>query len=64
MGKTTFVSVPIAEYYIWSTTSKTPKSPWYGDNFQVRKQTVVRSWDEPLSNINKELLKLIGNENE
>lgn len=64
MGKTTFVSVPIAEYYIWSTTSKTPKSPWYGDNFQVHKQTVVRSWDEPLSNINKELLKLIGNENE
>jgi hypothetical protein len=60
IGKTTFVIVPIAEYYIWSTSSKTTKSPWYGDNFQVHKQTVFRSWDEPLSNVKQELLKLIG----
>jgi hypothetical protein len=60
IGKTTFVIVPIAEYYIWSTSSKTTKSPWYGDNFQVHKQTVVRSWDEPLENVKQELLKLIG----
>jgi tetratricopeptide (TPR) repeat protein len=60
IGKTTFVVVPIAEYYIWSTSSKTTKSPWYGDNFQVHKQTVVRSWDEPLNNVKQELLKLIG----
>jgi hypothetical protein len=59
IGKTTFVVVPIAEYYIWSTSSKTTKSPWYGDNFQVHKQTKVRSWDEPLRSINQQLLKLI-----
>jgi hypothetical protein len=59
IGKTTFVIVPIAEYYIWSTSSTTAKSPWYGDNFQVHKQTVVRSWDEPLQNVKQELLKLI-----
>ena len=60
IGKTTFVIVPIAEYYIWSTSSKTTKSPWYGDNFQVHKQTKVRSWDEPLENVKQELLKFIG----
>lgn len=60
IGKTTFVAVPIAEYYIWTTSSKTTKSPWYGDNFQVHKQTKVRSWDEPLSEVNKQLIKLIG----
>jgi len=60
IGKTTFVVVPIAEYYIWSTSSKTTKSPWYGDNFQVHKQTKVRSWDEPLQSMNEQLLKLIG----
>jgi len=60
MGKATFVIVPIAEYYIWTTSSTTTKSPWYGDNFQVHKQTAVRSWDEPLQNVKQELLKLIG----
>lgn len=60
IGKTTFVVVPIAEYYIWSTSSKTTKSPWYGDNFQVHKQTKVRSWDEPLQSMNQQLLKLMG----
>jgi hypothetical protein len=60
IGKTTFVVVPIAEYYIWSTSSTTTRSPWYGENFQVHKQTIVRSWDEPLSNVKRELLKLIG----
>lgn len=51
MGKTTHVIVPIAEYYIWSTTSKTTHSPWYGENFYVHKQTKVRSWDEPLRDV-------------
>lgn len=60
IGKTTFVIVPIAEYYIWSTSSKTTKSPWYGDNFQVHKQTKVNSWDEPLKNVNLQLQKLIN----
>jgi hypothetical protein len=59
MGKTTFVIVPIAEYYIWSTSRKDTSSPWYGDNFQVHKQTKVRSWDEPLNNVRTQLLKLM-----
>lgn len=59
MGKTTFVAVPIAEYYIWSSTRKDNSSPWYGPNFQVHKQTKIRSWDEPLSNIAKEVNKLL-----
>lgn len=60
IGKTTHVAVPIAEYYIWSTTSKTTRSPWYGDNFHVHKQTKVKSWDEPLYNIQQHVLKLMG----
>jgi hypothetical protein len=60
IGKTTFVVVPIAEYYIWSTSVKPPRSPWYGENFHIYKQNVVRSWDEPLHDVNTELLKLIG----
>jgi hypothetical protein len=59
IGKPTFVIVPIAEYYIWSTTRKDTSSPWYGDNFQVHKQTKVRSWIEPLENVQKELIKLM-----
>jgi hypothetical protein len=58
IGKTTFVIVPIAEYYIWSTSSKTTYSPWYGPNFQVHKQVKVRSWDEPLQNVANRLLEL------
>lgn len=61
MGKTTFVAVPIAEYYIWSTSRRDTSSPWYGENFQVHKQTKVRSWDEPLNAIRNELLKLMEN---
>lgn len=49
MGKSTIVIVPIAEYYIWTTSSKTTRSPWYGENLYVVKQTKLRDWDEPLS---------------
>lgn len=59
IGKTTFVSVPIAEYYIWTTSRTDTSSPWYGENFQVHKQTKVRSWDEPLKAINDEILKIM-----
>lgn len=59
MGKRTFVVVPIAEYYIWSTSSKTTHSPWYGDNFQVFKQSVVRSWLEPLQAMHTQLVKFL-----
>lgn len=60
MGKTTLVAVPIAEYYIWSTTRKDTTSPWYGDNFHVYKQTKVRDWNQPLAQINQKLVQLIN----
>lgn len=59
IGKRTHVIVPIAEYYIWSTTSKTTASPWYGSNFHVHKQTKVRSWDEPLAEMRESIRDLI-----
>ncbi len=64
MGKTTFVIVPIAEYYIWSTSRKDTTTPWYGNNFQVHKQTKVRDWHEPLSNVKQEVIKLMRQNNE
>ena len=58
MGKTTLVAVPIAEYYIWSSSRRDNSTPWYGDNFFVYRQTQVRDWHEPLSQINQHLIKL------
>lgn len=49
MGQRTIVMVPIAEYYVWTSTRKDETTPWYGDNLTVLKQTKVRSWKEPLS---------------
>lgn len=60
MGKTTFVAVPIAEYYIWTTSEKGTKSPWYGDNFFVMRQTKVRDWEDPLTQINQHITKLMN----
>lgn len=60
MGKTTFVAVPIAEYYIWTTSRRDASSPWYGDNFKVMKQTKVRDWDDPLSEIRKQVLTIMN----
>jgi tetratricopeptide (TPR) repeat protein len=51
IGKTTFVAVPIAEYYIWTTSRRDNSSPWYGENFHVMKQKEVRDWNKPLSEI-------------
>jgi tetratricopeptide (TPR) repeat protein len=61
IGKTCFVIVPIAEYYIWSTSRKDTTTPWYGSNFQVHKQKKVRDWHEPLSQVKQEVLKLMEN---
>lgn len=63
MGRTTFVAVPIAEYYIWSTSSKTTRSPWYGPNLHVFKQTQVGCWDEPLQQISQLVQGLIVDQN-
>lgn len=64
MGKTTFVAVPIAEYYIWTTTKTDGSSPWYGDNFYVARQKKLRSWSEPLQDIKIRVEKLLGIPNE
>jgi tetratricopeptide (TPR) repeat protein len=60
MGKTTFVAVPIAEYYIWTTSRRDTSSPWYGDNFYVMKQTRPRDWHQPLLKISEHLQQMIG----
>jgi len=59
MGKTCFVVVPIAEYYIWSTSRRDTTTPWYGNNFHVYKQTKVRDWHEPLTNVKQQALELM-----
>lgn len=64
MGKTTFVSVPIAEYYIWTTSRKDTSSPWYGENFHVMRQTELRDWNKPLSQISNQLIKLMDIHND
>lgn len=51
MGKTTFVAVPINEYYIWNSIRDDGSSAWYGNNFYVSKQTEIRNWDKPLADI-------------
>lgn len=48
MGKRSIVCIPIAEYYIWTSTRTNETTPWYGDNLTVLKQTKLRSWKEPL----------------
>lgn len=63
IGKTTFVAVPIAEYYIWTTTHKDGSSPWYGDNFYVARQTKLRDWTEPLADICNRVCDLLGRSN-
>lgn len=60
MGKRTYVATPIGEYYIWGSTKEDKSNPWYGDNFQVHKQTKLRSWKEPLASIQQELQKLVS----
>jgi ADP-heptose:LPS heptosyltransferase len=59
MGIPTAVMVPIAEYYIWSSSRQNDTSPWYGDSFRVFKQKKVRNWDEPLEKANKYILKIM-----
>jgi hypothetical protein len=48
IGKRTIVLTPIAKYFVWTSTRTDNSTPWYGDNFTVLEQTVVRSWKEPL----------------
>ena len=59
IGKTTFVAVPIAEYYLWTTLKKDGSSPWYGDNFYVARQTELRDWNKPLADIEARVKKIM-----
>lgn len=61
IGKTTFVAVPIAEYYIWTTSRRDNSSPWYGENFHVMRQTEVRDWNKPLSEIHERVKHIMKN---
>ena len=60
MGKTTFVAVPIAEYYVWISSRTDHSTPWYGDNFAVFKQQKLRDWHHPLSQIQQQLNTLMS----
>lgn len=51
MSKPTFVLIPIAEYYIWTSTRTDGSSPWYDHNLYLAKQTKVRDWTGPLEEI-------------
>jgi hypothetical protein len=57
MGKRTIVCVPIAEYYIWTSTRTNETTPWYGNNLTVLKQTKLRSWKEPLERARELILE-------
>jgi tetratricopeptide (TPR) repeat protein len=59
IGKMTFVAIPIAEYYIWTTSKKGHESPWYGNNFYVMRQTELKNWHRPLSEINEHVTRLM-----
>lgn len=61
IGKRTIVIVPIAKYYVWTSTRNDESTPWYGDNFKVIEQKTVRSWNEPLARV-KELVQGYINE--
>jgi len=64
MGKTTFVAVPIAEYYIWTSSRNDSSTPWYGSNFHVNKQQKLRDWRHPLQEIQTQVQQLLNQRQE
>lgn len=57
MGKKVIVIVPITAYYTWSSRQDTT-SNWYGENVTVLRQSVTRSWKEPLEQLTEILSKI------
>lgn len=53
MGKRTIVIVPIAEYYVWTSTRTDGTTPWYADNLKIFRQVKPRDWQEPLAEAGK-----------
>lgn len=63
MDKKTLVVIPITEYYTWTSSRKDGTTPWYSDNVKLLKQSVLRSWDEPLQEANKILTEMMKEHN-
>lgn len=59
IGKKTIVIPPILEYYTWISTRTDGSTPWYGDNLQIVRQTKLRSWKEPLEQVQQILAEEI-----
>lgn len=49
MGKETVIITPISAYYTWCHTAE--KSPWYGENLTLLRQTKPRDWTAPLAQL-------------
>ncbi len=58
LGKKVIVFTPIMDYYIWSE-GRTDSS-WYGNNLRLARQTVPKSWKEPLDQLDQ-LLEEVNN---
>jgi tetratricopeptide (TPR) repeat protein len=57
MGKSTWVVIPIAPYFIWSHPEEIT-SPWY-DSVRLFRQKKYDSWIEPFNQVKEELEKII-----
>lgn len=53
IGKTTYVIIPILNYYTWAKPEK--HSSWYGDNLTILRQQQYDNWNAPLAEL-KEIL--------
>jgi hypothetical protein len=49
MGKETICITPISAYYTWCHSCD--KSPWYGNNLTILRQTQPRTWRQPLQQL-------------
>jgi hypothetical protein len=49
MGKTTYICVPIMNYYVWAENGY--KSSWYGENLTLLRQTKPREWDSAVKQL-------------
>lgn len=59
IGKPVCALIPISAYYTWSHTGD--KSPWYGDNVHIFRQTSPRTWDTPLQQLHDTIGNILEN---
>lgn len=55
LGVETIVMTPIMAYHTWA--EETNKSPWYGDNLTLIRQTKPNSWNESIQELTKYIEK-------